>query len=189
MAPFAVCDDVLLWGVRTAAEAQEECIICVDYAHIARSSPRQMRYLCRQKRMHMLASDVSSASSASSVIGADIGHKEKTTSPGLIRERHRMEVYQRQVRQVKAQSEIKALIDNKRREDFVPLREALYLVYTYSGPYLQKPGDKKKAACFLRRKGYGAMFVKAFDDSVKWKWLESQVSGAEITTTSRPFVR
>ncbi|KAH9823834.1 hypothetical protein DFH28DRAFT_879059, partial [Melampsora americana] len=74
-----------------------------------------------------------------------------------------------------AQKRITASIQDKRRSQLCQLREALYLIYTYSGPYLQLPGNKRKAARFLRSQDLAAEFVEKFDDDAKWEWLNNQV--------------
>ncbi|EGF98280.1 uncharacterized protein MELLADRAFT_69426 [Melampsora larici-populina 98AG31] len=81
-----------------------------------------------------------------------------------------------------AQRTIKAAMQNKRRSEFRDLREALYLISTYSGPYLQSPDEKKKAARYLRTQNLGAEFVKELDDNVRWEWLNSQVDRQSMHT-------
>ncbi|KAH9810001.1 hypothetical protein DFH28DRAFT_933113 [Melampsora americana] len=154
-----ICDDVHLWGVRHALDLHEDCALCKNY------------YIPNKNR------NVSSARMTG----------DKTASPGTIRERRRLEAYHRQAHLDKARRDITALIQKKRREEFVALRQALYMVYTYSGPYLQKPGDKKKAAEYLRRQGFGQMFVEMFEEEVKWKWLDHRVKQTEILTGSAAF--
>ncbi|EGG00438.1 uncharacterized protein MELLADRAFT_67836 [Melampsora larici-populina 98AG31] len=152
------CDDVRLWGVRTALEVKGECWICKDYVPLL--SPRQIRYSLRQDRL----SNASNGSRSSVSNGSD----------NVIEI-----VYQLDYKRVKAQRNIKVLIENKLRDDRASIRDALYLIYTYNGPFLQKVGDKGKAADFLRREGLGAMFVKMEDQEVKWEWLQNRVNDGE----------
>ncbi|KAH9810734.1 hypothetical protein DFH28DRAFT_902184 [Melampsora americana] len=85
-----------------------------------------------------------------------------------------------------AQRKIKTSIQNKRRAEFRQLREALYLISTYSGPYLQSPEEKKKAARYLRTQNLGAEFAKELDDDVRWEWLNSQLISMAKSTTKTP---
>ncbi|EGF98867.1 uncharacterized protein MELLADRAFT_54115 [Melampsora larici-populina 98AG31] len=178
------CDDVRLWGVRTALEVKGECWICKDYVPLL--SPRQIQYSLRQDRLYNASngsrSSVSNGSGKSSfhLNHIKVAPKAKSTNHGNIRHRHRqLTVYQLKYKRVKAQRNIKVLIENKLRDDRASIREALYLVYTYNGPFLQKVGDKGKAGAFLRREGLGAMFVKMEDQEVKWEWLQNRVNDGE----------
>ncbi|KAH9807485.1 hypothetical protein DFH28DRAFT_915127 [Melampsora americana] len=185
-----LCDDVTLWGVRTALELHEECLICKDYLPLC-ARPWALRSSRRQNRLS--ARTVSSNNSSgvlTNVLATVTGDapKEITASPVAIRARHRLEEYHRQILLDKAQRQFKSVIQKKRREEFRHLREALYLVYIYKGPYLQRPGDKKKAAQYLRRHRFGEMFVNITEHEVKWKWLDHRVSNSDTLTSSDPFV-
>ncbi|KAH9823938.1 hypothetical protein DFH28DRAFT_879601, partial [Melampsora americana] len=100
----------------------------------------------------------------------------KVLSPSSLRERERVHSYHRQSQLDQAHRNYKKYMQNKRRNEFQPLREALYLVSTYAGPFLQNPGDKKKAAHFLRSQSLGGMFVNLFDNDGRWQWLQSRIS-------------
>ncbi|KAH9808661.1 hypothetical protein DFH28DRAFT_907949, partial [Melampsora americana] len=63
----------------------------------------------------------------------------------------------------------------QRRDEFCLLREALSQVYNYTGPYLQKPGEKGAAANLLRVGSLGKEFVRDFDESAKWLYLQMRV--------------
>ncbi|KAH9822513.1 hypothetical protein DFH28DRAFT_881767, partial [Melampsora americana] len=57
------------------------------------------------------------------------------------------------------------------------LREALYLVSTYKGPYIQNRGDKKRAALFICQHNLGAIWVAAFAaGEAKWEWIDRRVA-------------
>ncbi|KAH9824746.1 hypothetical protein DFH28DRAFT_920752 [Melampsora americana] len=182
----SACDDLTLWCVRTALDLHTDCWICNHLPH-GHLSPRAMQYSRRQKRMYDMRSTTSrNGNSRSSVAGE--ATREITASPGLIQARLCLESYQRQWRLDKAQRDIKYIIQKKCCKDFIHLCQALYLVYTYKGPYLQNPGAKAKAAHYLRRQRLGEMFVNIFEHDVKWKWLDQRVSHSEIMNDSDPFV-
>ncbi|KAH9824184.1 hypothetical protein DFH28DRAFT_880069 [Melampsora americana] len=67
------------------------------------------------------------------------------------------------------------LIQDKRRDEFCLLCKALSQVYHYTGPYLQKPGEKGAAANLLRVGSLGKEFVRDFDCKTKWQWLQLRV--------------
>ncbi|KAH9823212.1 hypothetical protein DFH28DRAFT_922119 [Melampsora americana] len=175
-----VCDMVSLWKVRNVVfEEDRDCWLCSDYYRQATTSPLA-------GRDHRGGGISSSNSSTTDGIDSDAGvparhvsnsnrRNPKLLTPSSLRERQRIQAYNRQCHLDQAQRNIKKLIQNKRRDEFRTLREALYLVSTYSGPYLQNAGDKKKAALFLRRHALGGMFVHFFDDEVKWEWLQSRI--------------
>ncbi|KAH9821270.1 hypothetical protein DFH28DRAFT_1120665 [Melampsora americana] len=98
-------------------------------------------------------------------------------SPRAQREMERVAEYNRKRESKNAIRRIIKIIQNKRREEFRVLREALRQVYHYTGPYLQKPGEKAVAAQLIRAGGLGAEFVDAFDDRAKWHWLQIRVNG------------
>ncbi|EGF99123.1 uncharacterized protein MELLADRAFT_68816 [Melampsora larici-populina 98AG31] len=100
---------------------------------------------------------------------------DKTLSPCHLSELKRTRAYRRTSYLNRAEQDIKKLVQNKRREDFRALREALYLVYTYKGPFLQTKQEKTLAALYLRRKGLGKMFVNGFNNEIKWEWLSTRV--------------
>ncbi|KAH9820065.1 hypothetical protein DFH28DRAFT_886032 [Melampsora americana] len=83
-----------------------------------------------------------------------------------------------------AQRTIKAARQNKRRSEFRHLREALYLISNYSGPYLQSPDKKRKAANYLRSQKLGAEFVNELDENIRWEWLNSQVANLSKLTSN-----
>lgn len=87
----------------------------------------------------------------------------------------RLTEYRRKSYLDQAQKRLTSSIQNKRRSEFRQLREALYLLSNYAGPYLQSPGDKKKAAYYLRSHNLGVEFVNEFDNEVKWEWLNNQI--------------
>ncbi|KAH9807876.1 hypothetical protein DFH28DRAFT_865246, partial [Melampsora americana] len=95
-------------------------------------------------------------------------------------------MYRRSAYLKRAEQGIKTLVQNKRRNEFRRLREALYLVYTYQGPFLQTKEQKRLASLYLRRKGLGEMFVKGFNSDIRWEWLSTRVkdiSEQDITYT------
>ncbi|KAH9809797.1 hypothetical protein DFH28DRAFT_1086049 [Melampsora americana] len=170
-----ICDEVRLWGGRIGSEVNHgDCWIC-----------KYVVVLGPELNFNRASLNGSDATAESSVNGFHVTPKAKSSSnsPASIRERRRIEMYRRESDKLKAQRDIKVFIQNKRRNDFASLREALYLVYTYRGPFLQKPGDKKKAAQYLRRMGFGAMFVNITEHEVKWKWLEGKVKAIDERST------
>ncbi|KAH9807447.1 hypothetical protein DFH28DRAFT_1139235 [Melampsora americana] len=100
----------------------------------------------------------------------------KNLSPRVLREIQRMDQYNQSRQTKQSIRRIIKIIQDKRREEFRVLREALYQVYHYAGPYLQKPGDKAVAANLIRVGGLGAEFVGAFDNEAKWQWLQLRVN-------------
>ncbi|KAH9809809.1 hypothetical protein DFH28DRAFT_904193, partial [Melampsora americana] len=96
-------------------------------------------------------------------------------SPRAQRERERLDKYLRLRESKQEIRRIMKVIQDKRREDFRVLREALYEVYFYTGPYLQKPGEKEAAAHLLRVGSLGKEFVYEFDNQAKWQWLQIRV--------------
>ncbi|KAH9822986.1 hypothetical protein DFH28DRAFT_880479 [Melampsora americana] len=158
-----ICDNVCLWGGRIGSEVQGDCWIC-KYLVIPQNQPY---------------ADGSDCTSDSSVTRVPVARKTTLHTPASIREHHRLESYWCETEKWKAQRELKVLIQNKRRNNFASLREALYLIHTYRGPFLQSPRDKRKAAQYLRRMGFGAMFVSIADHEVKWKWLEGMVRASD----------
>ncbi|KAH9816906.1 hypothetical protein DFH28DRAFT_1125038 [Melampsora americana] len=98
-----------------------------------------------------------------------------TLSPQGQREAERLEAYLR-TREMKQRIRgIIKVIQDKRREDFRILHEALKQVYSYTGPYLQGDGEKQAAAYLIRAGGLGAEFVNIFDSQAKWQWLQMRV--------------
>ncbi|KAH9807286.1 hypothetical protein DFH28DRAFT_1089667 [Melampsora americana] len=89
-------------------------------------------------------------------------------SPTGRREGERLKEYLRSRESKKKMRRIIKLIQDKRRDEFCLLHEALSQVYHYTGPYLQKPGEKGAAANLLQ-------FVRDFDCKTKWQWLQLRV--------------
>ncbi|KAH9812714.1 hypothetical protein DFH28DRAFT_1129482 [Melampsora americana] len=94
----------------------------------------------------------------------------------FIREIARLAEYHQLRESHKAICRIMKGIQDKRREEFRVLRKALYQIYHYNGPHLQKPGEKAVAASLIRKGGLGTKFVDSFDDKAKWKWLQLWVT-------------
>ncbi|KAH9820377.1 hypothetical protein DFH28DRAFT_1121576 [Melampsora americana] len=163
------CDNVALWGV--TAPHQEECWICRDYPCHPCASPRTLRYLRRQKRTSVRGSSVYSGSGSDQ--SSDVSAKR---SAGVVRQRARLDEYNRQAQLAKAKRAIVVSIQNKRRDSFRGLREALVLVATYNGPFLQSKGDKARAALFLRNHGLARLFISNWAEDVKWQWIDNQVA-------------
>ncbi|EGF98714.1 uncharacterized protein MELLADRAFT_73539 [Melampsora larici-populina 98AG31] len=182
-----VCDDVRLWGVKSENEVIGECWVCKFL--VPQLSPRQVRYSNRQNRINRNENPGSNESCTSSETWVGVLPKADISSPGFIRERQRLEKYWRESERLNAQRSIKVSIQNKRHDDFASLREALYQVYQYRGPFLQRPGDKNKAVQYLRQNGFGAMFVRIVEHEVKWKWLHDRVSMADNSHIFNPDVR
>ncbi|KAH9809280.1 hypothetical protein DFH28DRAFT_905732 [Melampsora americana] len=83
---------------------------------------------------------------------------------------------------LKAERVIKLRNQSARQSAFRTLREALYLVSTYTGPYLQRPGDKKKAALFIRKNDLAGIWVSKFAaGDAKWKWLDQRIASCTYT--------
>ncbi|KAH9821303.1 hypothetical protein DFH28DRAFT_923708 [Melampsora americana] len=115
-----------------------------------------------------------------------------TSTPPSLRSRKRSELnaqgqlmkHRRKSDLDRAQRTIKASVQAKRRSEFRQLREAFYLISTYTGPYLQSPDEKKKAAHYLRTQHLGAEFVNELDDDVRWEWLKKQVASMVVSSSS-----
>ncbi|KAH9812448.1 hypothetical protein DFH28DRAFT_1129754 [Melampsora americana] len=163
------CDNITLWGV--TAPHHEECWICRDYTRDPWASPRTLRYLRRQKRTSLRGSSVYSSSESDRSFG--ISAKR---GAGVARQRARLDEYNRQTELAKAKRAIVVSIQNKRRDSFRGLREALVQVATYNGPFLQRKGDKARAALFLRNHGLARLFISNWADEVKWQWIDNQVA-------------
>ncbi|KAH9807644.1 hypothetical protein DFH28DRAFT_914098 [Melampsora americana] len=178
-----ICDDVLLWGRQNKSEITRDCWIC-----------KYLKDLPYADRSDCTSNSSGGSGSLFRILLFSNSHyafvvfpprrKDNSNSPASIRARQRLEIHRRESDKVKAQRDIKVYIQKKRRDEFASLREALYLVYTYQGPFLQNPGEKKKAAQYLRRMGFGAMFVRVTDHEVKWKWLEARVKESSDMTPS-----
>ncbi|KAH9808305.1 hypothetical protein DFH28DRAFT_936280 [Melampsora americana] len=105
-----------------------------------------------------------------------INNMSHGVSPRAQREVERLDEYIR-LRESKQQiRRIIKVIQDKRRDEFRVLREALYQVYHYSGPYLQRPGEKEAAARLLRFGSLGKEFIQNFDNQAKWQWLQMRVN-------------
>ncbi|KAH9811556.1 hypothetical protein DFH28DRAFT_1130728 [Melampsora americana] len=99
----------------------------------------------------------------------------QNVSPQALRQKERLDEYNR-IRQSKESiRRIIKVIQDKRRDDFLVLCTALCEVFYYNGPYLQKPGEKEAAADLLRVGTLGAEFVNEFDSKAKWQWLQMRV--------------
>ncbi|KAH9807499.1 hypothetical protein DFH28DRAFT_915062 [Melampsora americana] len=96
-------------------------------------------------------------------------------SPRARRELERLEKYFRIRKYKREMRRIIKLIQDKRRDEFCFLRDALSEVYHYTGPYLQKPGEKEAAANLIRVGSLGKEFVYEFDNQAKWQWLQIRV--------------
>ncbi|EGG04298.1 uncharacterized protein MELLADRAFT_65025 [Melampsora larici-populina 98AG31] len=99
-----------------------------------------------------------------------------TISPRAQREVERLQEYHRNQDDKLAMRQIIKIIQDKRREEFCLLREALGQVYSYTGRYLQLPGEKEVAAQLLRPGNLGSEFVNDFDNDAKWHWLQLRVN-------------
>lgn len=97
-------------------------------------------------------------------------------SPWAQRELERLDKYNWQRESRRSIRRIIKAIQDKRREEFRVLREALYQIYHYSGPYLQNHGEKAAAADLIRKGGLGAEFVHVFDNEAKWQWIQLRVN-------------
>ncbi|EGG12457.1 uncharacterized protein MELLADRAFT_101651 [Melampsora larici-populina 98AG31] len=153
------------------------------------SSPNSIySFVCPDKIQDELANEVcwlcnsfSSPMSTPKTNPIRLIHTPKTTPPSSRSQKRlgldpqgRLMTHRRKSQLDQAQRKVKASIQNKRRSEFRQLREALYLISTYSGPYLHSPEEKKKAAKYLRTQNLGAEFVEELDDNVRWEWLHSQ---------------
>ncbi|KAH9812208.1 hypothetical protein DFH28DRAFT_899267, partial [Melampsora americana] len=98
-----------------------------------------------------------------------------TLSPRAKREVDRLEEYFRLRESKQQMRRIIKIVQDKRRYEFLLLREALSQVCHYSGLYLQKPGKKEAAANLLRVGSLGKEFVRDFDESAKWQYLQMRV--------------
>ncbi|EGG07849.1 uncharacterized protein MELLADRAFT_71537 [Melampsora larici-populina 98AG31] len=126
------------------------------------SSPRAQRYIRRNSNQSVRNANVI----------------DLTLSPRVRREIERLEQYHR-TRGVKQEMRrIIKVVQDKRRSEFRLLREALGEVYAYSGPYLEKTGDKEAAAELIRGGALGAEFVQDFDNDAKWAWLQIRVNAS-----------
>ncbi|KAH9823230.1 hypothetical protein DFH28DRAFT_1118623 [Melampsora americana] len=101
----------------------------------------------------------------------------RNISPRLQREIDRLDEYHRSRKSKQSIRRILKVIQDKRREEFRVLCEALSEVYHYAGPHLQRLGEKAAAAHLIRTGGLGAEFIGIFDDKAKWKWLQIRVNG------------
>ncbi|KAH9809160.1 hypothetical protein DFH28DRAFT_906175, partial [Melampsora americana] len=98
-----------------------------------------------------------------------------TLSPQGLREAQRLEKFNRARKMKQAICGIIKSIQDKRREEFCILHEALKQVYNYTGPFLQGPGKKQAAAHLIRAGGLGSEFVNIFDFEAKWQWHQLRV--------------
>ncbi|KAH9814467.1 hypothetical protein DFH28DRAFT_894843 [Melampsora americana] len=93
-------------------------------------------------------------------------------SPQAQRELERLDEYLRLREYKQEMRRIIKVIQDKRRDEFCILCEALCQVYCYIGPYLQKPVEKEEAANLLCVGSLGKEFVYDFDNQAKWQWLQ-----------------
>lgn len=112
-------------------------------------------------------------------------------SPPSLRARQRVIAYRRRSQISKAKREIKTLIQNKRREEFLHVKRALFEIGSYKGKYLPTSTHKKNAGQYLRTHGLGKGFVEHFDEVVKWKWIHTIVDGPDcspnVSLSSLPY--
>ncbi|KAH9822964.1 hypothetical protein DFH28DRAFT_1118304 [Melampsora americana] len=107
-------------------------------------------------------------------------HIRQGVSPRAQREVERLDAYIC-LRESKEQiRRIIRLIQDKRRDEFRVLRDALYQVYHYAGPYLQRPGEKEAAAQLICVGSLGKEFVQQFDSQAKWQWLQLRVNSLKF---------
>ncbi|EGG08290.1 uncharacterized protein MELLADRAFT_105230 [Melampsora larici-populina 98AG31] len=115
-------------------------------------------------------------------------------SPRAQRELQQLAEYNRHRHSRQAIRHIIKIIQDKRRDDFRLLREALQQVHNYHGRYLQAPGQKAAAGALLRAGGLAKEFVELFDNEAKWLWLQMRVDALykslvddSLTTTTFLF--
>ncbi|EGG09355.1 uncharacterized protein MELLADRAFT_61005 [Melampsora larici-populina 98AG31] len=101
--------------------------------------------------------------------------REVNISPRAQREIERQEEYNRTRKSREALRRIIKTVQDKRREEFRVLRQALYQIYHYDGPFLKKPGEKAAAGRLIRTGGLASEFVNVFDDQAKWEYLQMRV--------------
>ncbi|KAH9809227.1 hypothetical protein DFH28DRAFT_1086686 [Melampsora americana] len=93
-------------------------------------------------------------------------HTPTTTPPSLQGQKSQLMTHRRRSHWDQAQRTIKEPMQNTRCSEFCHLREALYLISNYSGPYLKSPDKKRKAAKYLC----------TLSLNIRWEWLNSQVA-------------
>lgn len=98
-----------------------------------------------------------------------------SVSPPNLRARQRVIAYRRRPQISKAKRNIKTLIQNKRRKDFLHVKCALFEIGSYKGKNLPTSVHKKHAGKYIRTHGLGQAFVEDFDDVVKWKCIHHVV--------------
>ncbi|KAH9810827.1 hypothetical protein DFH28DRAFT_932436 [Melampsora americana] len=108
-------------------------------------------------------------------IESNPSHITRVLSPRAQREVERLDQYFRLRKSKREMRRIIKVIQDKRRNEFCFLREALHQVYHYNGPYLQKPGEKEAAANLIRVSSLGKEFAYDFDHVAKWLWLQIRV--------------
>ncbi|EGG04871.1 uncharacterized protein MELLADRAFT_64572 [Melampsora larici-populina 98AG31] len=98
-------------------------------------------------------------------------------SQSALRRQMRLQEANRQMELEKAKRILRLRNQSKRRSQFRVLREALYLLTTYEGPYLQNPGDKKRAALFIRKNNLAPLITADFAiGEEKWEWMDRRVA-------------
>lgn len=105
----------------------------------------------------------------------------------MLRARKRIIAYRRRLQNARAKREIMILIQNKRRDDFLHIKHALFEIGSYKGKYLPSLTHKKNAGLYIRQHGLAKGFVEEFDDLPKWKWIHVIVDSPDHSQQSISF--